>query len=165
MAPEPPGLSKGQVEGESGQEIFSPMHLTSTCKVWDCPPAVLPKYIWQLSGEQPFLSPPFFSPPCLLSSCPQSAAEMAMLRSRLRINAVRCVFPRHLASCADLFPTNLNLLPLARYPPTQGQGPGHWCRGSSEEHTPAPSHADRSSMPVVVSPWIIGMEHASSCST
>lgn len=42
---------------------------------------------------------------------------------------------------------------------------GQQCRGSSEEHTPAPRHADRSSTPVVASPLVINMECASSSST
>lgn len=37
LAPEPPGQREGQGEGESGQELFSPMQLASQCNIWDSP--------------------------------------------------------------------------------------------------------------------------------
>lgn len=67
---------------------------------------------------------------------------MAMLCSRLGGIAARRVFPWELALDAYLFSTHLNTLALARYPLTEDQGPQHRCRGSSDEHTPAPGRAD-----------------------
>lgn len=160
IAPEPPGQREEKVEGESGQELFSPMHVTSQCNFWDGPPVCclcIYNSTVRNSPYSPLLSTPLlvFCPP-VFSLCSYQAEIQTHGKCKW------AVFPWELALYVNLYPTHQNHLALAGYPLAEAQGPGE--RKLSGGNTPAPHCADTSSMLAVTSPWVISMECAWSSS-
>lgn len=163
IAPESPGQTEGQVKRESGQELFSPMHVTSQCNIWDGPSVILPKCIQQPSKKQPSLSPPFHSSPCCLSSCPQSV-QLSGRDIQTHRQCNMGYFPMWAGILCEPVPHPFELSCYSWV--SNGWGPGTRALGrvNSQEHTAAPHCADTSSMLVVASPWVTSMECASSSS-